>query len=214
MRIAIALVIAYLAGSILPADLFARRQGLDIRAIGTGNPGSTNALRELGLVPGILTGIYDVSVGLLSMYLAYRLGLATGWIYTAGFAAFVGHLYPVFFRFRGGQGMGAATGMLVWGMEHAVVQGWLTTTGIAGLLALAAVVFLLTRSASVVGTVAVPVLIVEVLLSRPGWEFAVFMTVLGAIIWATQLGLAREGHLFKLSGPMRQRVARTRPHAR
>jgi glycerol-3-phosphate acyltransferase PlsY len=214
MRIVIALVMAYLAGSILPADLFARRQGLDIRAIGTGNPGSTNALRELGLVPGILTGVYDMSVGLLSMYLAWRLGLATGWIYTVGFAAFIGHLYPVFFRFRGGQGMAAATGMLVWGMGQAVMQGWLTPTGIAGLLALAAVVFLLTRSASVVGTVAVPVLVVEVLLARPEWQFAVFMTVLGVIIWVTQLGVARARHLFRLSNPMRERVARMRPHAR
>jgi glycerol-3-phosphate acyltransferase PlsY len=214
LRIAIALVIAYLAGSVLPADLFARRRGLDIRALGTGNPGATNALRELGLVPGILTGVYDASVGLLSMYLAFRLGLPTGWIYTAGFAAFIGHLYPVFFRFRGGQGMAAATGMLVWGMGAAIVKNQLAAGGVAGILVLAGVVLLLTRSASVVGTFAVPVLVVEVLLARLEWQFALFMTVLGVIIWTTQLGMAREGHLFRLSDPMRDRFARMRPHAR
>jgi glycerol-3-phosphate acyltransferase PlsY len=148
------------------------------------------------------------------MYLAFRLGLPTGWIYTAGFAAFIGHLYPVFFRFRGGQGMAAATGMLVWGMGAAIVKNQLAAGGVAGILVLAGVVLLLTRSASVVGTFAVPVLVVEVLLARLEWQFALFMTVLGVIIWTTQLGMAREGHLFRLSDPMRDRFARMRPHAR
>jgi glycerol-3-phosphate acyltransferase PlsY len=214
VRVAIALVAAYLLGSVLPADLFARARGIDIRTVGTRNPGATNALRELGLVPELVTGAYDISVGVASMYLAWRLGIATEWVYTAGFAAFVGHLYPVFFRFRGGQGMAAATGMLVWGMGRAMMQGLLTPAEIAGLLAVAGVVFVLTRSASVVGTVAVPVLIAELLLARPEWEFAVFMSVLGAIIWTTQFGLARTEHRFRLSDPMRQRVARLRPHTR
>jgi glycerol-3-phosphate acyltransferase PlsY len=214
VHIAIALIIAYLLGSVLPADLFARSRGVDIRAVGTGNPGSTNALRELGPVPGLLTGAYDASVGLVSMYLAWRLGLATGWVYTAGFAAIFGHIYPVFFRFRGGQGMAAATGMLVWGMSRAMTQGLMTTTEVAGLVVLAAVVFAATRSASAVGAFAVPVLIAQVLLARPEWEFAVFMTVLGVLIWITQVAIARSGHQFRLTEPIRQRVARMRPHTR
>jgi len=214
MRIAIALVIAYLLGSVLPADLFARARGLDIRAVGTRNPGATNAMRELGPVPGLVTGAYDISVGLVSMYLAWRLGLSAGWIYTVGLTAFAGHVFPVFFGFRGGQGMAASTGMLVWCMGYAVVRGWMSATGIAALLALATVIFAVTRSATIVGVCAVPVLMTEVLLARPGWEFGLFMGVLSALIWTTQLGVAREGHLFRLSGAMRERVSRLRAHAR
>ena len=214
MRIAIALVIAYLLGSILPADLFARARGIDIRAVGTRNPGATNAMRELGAVPGLVTGAYDASVGLVSMYLAWRLGLPAGWIYTVGLTAFVGHVFPVFFGFRGGQGMAATTGMLVWCMVYALARGWMSAAGIAALLALAAVIFAVTRSATIVGVCTVPVLVVEVLLARPEWKFGLFMVVLSALIWTTQLGIARQGHLFRSSGPMRQRVPRPRVHAR
>jgi glycerol-3-phosphate acyltransferase PlsY len=210
MRIAIVLVIAYLLGSVLPADLLARARGVDIRAVGTRNPGATNALRELGLVPGFVTGAYDASVGLASMYLAWHVGLPAGWIYTAGLTAFAGHLFPVFFRFRGGQGMAATTGMLVWCLGYAVVQGWMSLPGITALLALAAVIFAITRSATIVGVCAVPVLLVEILLARSGWEFGLFMTVLSVIIWGTQLGIAREGGLFRMSEPMRERVSRLR----
>jgi len=214
MRIVIALVIAYLLGSILPADLFARARGVDIRAVGTRNPGATNAMRELGPVPGLMTGAYDASVGLVSMYLAWRLGLSAGWIYTVGLAAFAGHVFPVFFGFRGGQGMAAATGMLVWCMGYAVTRGWMSAPGIAALLAFAAVVFAVTRSATAVGVCAVPALMAELLLARPGWEFGVFMGALSALIWATQLRIARQEHLLRLSGPMRRRVSRLRAHAR
>ncbi len=214
MRIAIVLAIAYLFGSVLPAELFARSQGLDIRAIGTGNPGATNALRQLGFIPGVMTGLYDASVGLASMYLAWRLGLTEGWVYAAGCAAVLGHIFPLFSGFRGGQGMAAATGMLVWGIGRAVVLGLLGAPALAGLFAIAAVAFVLTRSASVVGVFAVPVFAAQLLFARPGWEFALFMSALGTLIWVTQLGMAREGRLFKLAEPVRQRVSRMRPHTR
>jgi uncharacterized protein YybS (DUF2232 family) len=110
--------------------------------------------------------------------------------------------------------MAAATGMLVWGMSRAMTQGLMTTTEVAGLVVLAAVVFAATRSASAVGAFAVPVLIAQVLLARPEWEFAVFMTVLGVLIWITQVAIARSGHQFRLTEPIRQRVARMRPHTR
>ena len=214
MRVAIVLALAYLLGSVLPAELFARSQGLDIRAIGTGNPGTTNALRQLGLFPGVVTGVYDASVGLASMYLAWRLGLAEGWVYAAGCAALLGHVFPLFSGFRGGQGMAAATGMLVWGIGRAVTLGLLGAPALAGLFAVAAVAFVLTRSASVVGVFAVPVFVAQLLLACPGWQFALFMSALGTLIWVTQLAMAREGRLLKLADPVRQRFSRMRPHAR
>ena len=203
MREVLALCIGYLLGSVLPADLFARARGIDIRAVGTRNPGATNALRQLGLLPGLLTGLYDASVGLVSMYVAVLLGLSPGWTYLAGVAAIVGHCYPVFFRFRGGQGMAATTGMLVYEMLVAVGKGWLTIPGIALLSAIALAVFVLTRSASMVGVVVAPLLVLEIVLARPDWQFAVFVTALASFIWVVQLSIARREGLFHLAEPVR-----------
>lgn len=210
MLIAVALMVGYLLGSVLPADLFARARGVDIRAIGTRNPGSTNALQQLGPVVGLLTAAYDMSVGLVAMFVASRLGLEIGWVYLAGLASIVGHVYPVFFGFRGGQGMAAATGMLLYGMAVALGRGWVTAPGLTLLAVVGAAVFVLTRSASVVGVFAVPVLALELLIARPQWRYAAFMAALMALIWATQLGLARGQHLFRLSPGMHERIARMR----
>lgn len=210
MLIAVALMVGYLLGSVLPADLFARARGVDIRAIGTRNPGSTNALQQLGPVVGLLTAAYDMSVGLVAMFVASRLGLEIGWVYLAGLASIVGHVYPVFFGFRGGQGMAAATGMLLYGMAVALGRGWVTAPGLTLLAVVGAAVFVLTRSASVVGVFAVPVLALELLIARPQWRYAAFMAALMALIWATQLGLARGQHLLRLSPGMHERIARMR----
>lgn len=214
MRIAIALLIGYLLGSVLPADIFARVRGVDIRAVGTRNPGATNALRELGRGPGLLTAAYDMSVGLVAMSVATALGLETGWVYLAGLSAVVGHIFPVFFGFRGGQGMAASTGMLLYGMGVALGNGWLTMPGLLVLAMLGLAVLTITRSASVVGVFAVPVLAVEILAVGADWRFTAFMLVLCAHIWAVQVGMVRSQGLLRLSPRMHDRLARTRAHPR
>lgn len=214
MRAAIALIVAYLLGSVLPADLLARAQGIDIRAVGTRNPGTTNAFDQMGFLPGMVTLLYDGSVGLLSMYVAWRLGLADGWVYAAGLAAVAGHCFPAFARFRGGQGMAAATGMLLWGIWRAVSVGWMTPAGLAGLCTMAIAVYAIGRSATVVGVFAVPTLVIQLLLARPDLGYGVFMTALGALIFAVQVAIARERHLFRVAPPVRARFARSRPRVR
>ena len=208
MRELLAIVIGYLLGSVLPADLLARAQGVDIRAVGTKNPGSTNALQQLGPIPGIITTLYDVSVGLIAMYVASLLGVSTGWIYAAGVAAIVGHVFPIYFGFHGGEGMAATTGILVYEMGVALDEGWLTLTGVGLLVVIALVVFALTRSASMVGVIVAPLLAIEIVLGRPDPIFAVFMVGLAAFIWAIQLRRVRRDDLWHLSGPTRSRVTR------
>lgn len=197
MRELLAITIGYLLGSVLPADLLARARGIDIRRVGTGNPGTTNALRELGSVPGAVTLVYDAGVGLVALAVSAALGLSPGWGYLAGTAAIVGHLFPVFFGFRGGQGMAAAAALLIWEMGVALSRGWLTVGGLALLAALGAAVFALTRSATMVGVVAPPLLAVQILLAGPDWRFGTFVTGLAVFIWLTQIGIARTNHLFR-----------------
>jgi glycerol-3-phosphate acyltransferase PlsY len=203
VRETFALCVGYLLGSVLPADLLARMRGVDIRAVGTRNPGTTNALQQLGTAPGLVTMAYDGSVGLVSMYVASLLGLSLGWTYLAGVAAIVGHIFPLFSRFRGGQGMAAATGILLYEIGVALSRGSLSIPGIALLALVGLVVFGLTRSATLVGVVTAPLLVAQVLLGPADWPFAAFMAALAGFIWAVQVGIARQNRLFRLAGPAR-----------
>lgn len=109
--------LGYLAGSIPFGVLFARARGIDLRAVGSGNIGATNAARALGRKTGIVVFLCDAAKGLLPVLLARRLapGLPDGeWVVAAtAAAAFLGHLYPVWLRLRGGKGVATAFGVFV-----------------------------------------------------------------------------------------------------
>lgn len=108
-----AVILGYLSGSIASALLVCRVLGLeDPRGKGSGNPGATNVLRLYGKNAAILTLAGDVLKGLLPVLLAGFLDLPPAVIALTGLAAFTGHLYPVFFGFRGGKGVATLAGVL------------------------------------------------------------------------------------------------------
>jgi acyl phosphate:glycerol-3-phosphate acyltransferase len=112
------LIAAYLLGSISFAILVARAYGLpDPRSHGSGNPGATNMLRTGKKSAAALTLIGDALKGFLAVILAQwvteRYGLPDYIPYLAALAAFLGHLYPVFFGFKGGKGVATALGVLL-----------------------------------------------------------------------------------------------------
>jgi glycerol-3-phosphate acyltransferase PlsY len=113
-----AVLIAYLVGSLSFAVIVSRMMGLaDPRSYGSGNPGATNVLRSGNRWAAILTLAFDVLKGfvpvLLALTLAPRFGFGEGTIALVGLAAFIGHLWPVFFGFRGGKGVATAAGVLL-----------------------------------------------------------------------------------------------------
>jgi glycerol-3-phosphate acyltransferase PlsY len=105
-------VIAYLIGSIPFALVLARRWGaVDLRLVGSGNLGAANVLRASGVRVGLVVAALDVGKGAASVIVAdYLAGSATA-AAAAGFAAIVGHIYPVWLRFRGGKGVATACGV-------------------------------------------------------------------------------------------------------
>jgi glycerol-3-phosphate acyltransferase PlsY len=112
------LIAAYLMGSISFAILVARIYGLpDPRSHGSGNPGATNMLRTGKKSAAALTLLGDALKGYLAVILAQwistRYGLPSYVPYLAALAAFLGHLYPVFFGFKGGKGVATALGVLL-----------------------------------------------------------------------------------------------------
>ena len=103
---------AYLIGSIPFALLLARRWGaIDLRRVGSGNLGAANVLRTSGVTAGILVAILDITKGAASVMLATRLSGNAAAPAAAGLAAIVGHIYPIWLRFRGGKGVATACGV-------------------------------------------------------------------------------------------------------
>ncbi len=123
---------AYLLGSIASAILICRLFGLsDPRVGGSGNPGATNVLRLHGKKAAILTLAGDVLKGVIPVLIAKALTGSELIIALCGLAAFFGHLFPIFFKFKGGKGVATLIGVLFathWLLGLAYVGTWLLST--------------------------------------------------------------------------------------
>ena len=113
-----AVLAAYCVGSLSFAVIVSRAMGLaDPRSYGSGNPGATNVLRSGKRSAAVLTLALDALKGYLpvlaALLLAPRLGFGGGTVAAVGLAAFLGHLWPVFFHFKGGKGVATAAGVLM-----------------------------------------------------------------------------------------------------
>ena len=106
-----AIVAAYLIGSLSSAIILCKLAGLpDPRSEGSGNPGATNVLRIGGKKLAATVLFIDVVKGVLPVTIVSLVGFDLAWITATAFAAFLGHLYPVFFQFKGGKGVATALG--------------------------------------------------------------------------------------------------------
>ncbi len=133
---------AYLLGSVSSAILVARAMGLpDPRTQGSRNPGATNMLRIGGKKAAAITLLGDAAKGLIPMLVAHALGMPPQVLALTGLAAFLGHLYPVFFGFQGGKGVATALGVqfgLHWLIGLSVALIWLLVAKISRISSLAA----------------------------------------------------------------------------
>jgi len=103
----------YLLGSLPFSVWIARAYGVDVRKVGSGNPGATNVLRAAGRGPGVLALLCDAGKGVLAVVLARLLTDSPVWWGWAALAAVCGHVFSVFLRFQGGKGVATAAGALV-----------------------------------------------------------------------------------------------------
>jgi len=145
---ALAMLAAYLVGSLSFAVIVSRAMGLsDPRSYGSGNPGATNVLRSGNKAAAVLTLVLDALKGFVPVLLALiygpRFGLGEGTVALVGLAAFVGHLWPVFFGFTGGKGVATAAGVLLalnpW-LGAATLATWVIIAAFSRYSSLAAIV--------------------------------------------------------------------------
>lgn len=108
-----AIVLAYLAGSVPFAFLLARRRGVDLRTVGSGNVGATNVLRTSSVGAAVAAMALDGLKGTIAVLVAQRLTSGAAAPVAAGVMSVLGHVYPVWLHFRGGKGVATAAGAFV-----------------------------------------------------------------------------------------------------
>ena len=125
-RALLLVAVGYLLGSISFAVLLVRaKTGKDIRAEGSGNAGATNVMRAHGKTLGILVALFDIAKGAAAVILVRAFTSDPRAAAAAGFAAILGHVFPIFYGFRGGKGVATAVG------AFAVLTPWATLVSVA-----------------------------------------------------------------------------------
>jgi glycerol-3-phosphate acyltransferase PlsY len=151
LTLALALIAAYVVGSIDFAVVVARMHGVDIHEVGSGNPGASNVLRSIGRFPAAMVLVGDTLKGVVGAAMGMIAAGATDplvhWAFLAGLLAVIGHCYPVFHRFKGGKGVATGLGVLFFTVPLVgaiVVVSWLIllkltkTASISSLIVVAA----------------------------------------------------------------------------
>ena len=196
ISLATIVLISYLLGSVSSSILVARmRGGIDIRRHGSGNPGSTNVVRVLGWAPGLLVLAGDLGKGFLAAWLVSRLRVdAVAWNsesvgLLAGFSVILGHIWPVYTRFRGGKGVATAAGVLLAVHPSAFLA-------CAAVFATLVLVFRLVSVASMGAVVFLPLALIVQRYATP-WPVSKVLLVFSVLVAAVVL-LAHRSNLARL----------------
>ena len=177
------LCFAYLLGSISSAILLSKIMGFDDpRTGGSNNPGATNVLRIAGKKAAFFTLVGDFLKGLIPVLLGHLLQIDLLMLALAGFAAFLGHCYPVFFRFQGGKGVATA-------MAATLAFNWIAGAVLIAVWLLFAKVFKISSLAAIVSFSVVPMVIFW--LTRDLWVASVFVVLSAILIWRHKSNIQR-----------------------
>ncbi len=166
------IVIAYLVGSVPVGVILAKTKGKDPRKVGSGNIGATNVMRAAGKVLGIITLVGDILKGFLPTMVAIYAGLPVPLIAAVGFAAFLGHVFPLFLKFKGGKGVATASGVYLVLSPLAILVSMVV-------FALVLLKWKYVSAASIVGAALIPL---NMLVFRAPQEYIYLSLIVGAII--------------------------------
>ncbi len=174
----LSVIIGYLLGAILPAFLFGKLKGIDVREEGTKNPGTTNAFKVLGLPYAILTALYDTLKGLLAMMVAFSLGVNPIFWQISGLMAIVGHVFPFYLKFRGGQGNATATGLLLFYLVNYLTTSFELFYVLLLLLILVIIFTYISKAGTLLPVILFPLLGYSVFIIYPTSGFNLFFVLI------------------------------------
>ena len=169
------IILAYFIGSVSAAIISCKLLNkVDPRTVGSKNPGATNVLRHAGKKAALFTLAGDLLKGLIPVTIAHAFDLNWQWLGLIGLAAFLGHLYPIYYGFKGGKGVATALGVYI-GLQPivgiVVVITWLVS----------ALVFNISSLSALIATLLAPLYFFWVTDSLPLFIILVVMT--GFIYW-------------------------------
>ena len=175
-------IVAYLLGSISSAIVVSKLMRLpDPRSSGSGNPGATNVLRVGGKRAGAITLVGDLLKGLIPVVAARMLGFSEGVVALTALAAFLGHLFPIYFGFKGGKGVATGLGVLL-GLAPAlagIVLGiWLLILALFRYSSLAAITAILLGLIYAWGEI-------------PADYYSIYVIITLAILWRHRANIGR-----------------------
>ncbi len=186
------IIAAYLLGSVPFGLVLATARGVDLRSVGSGNIGATNVARALGRSWGYLCFALDCFKGLIPMLVAMRfveevtVGVLWLWL-GVGCAAILGHVFPLYLKFKGGKGVSTSLGVVVGLYPYMTVSG-LITFAIWGACLL---IWRYVSLASIVAAVVFPIILVAAVVALPGWTFSALWPLLIVAVSLTVLVLIR-----------------------
>lgn len=164
----LAIIIAYFLGNISPSILLGRAKGVDIKKEGSGNAGTTNALRVLGKKAAVITLIVDIGKGFVAVQIGYWLSGSQAAMFCA-LAAFIGHIWPLLFRFKGGKGVAVAFGTVL-------AINWQLALLALGIVALTVLITRMVSMGSVMAAVSFP--LISYFLERDFFWFGIVMALI------------------------------------
>ena len=192
------ILMGYLIGSISPSYFLGKiLKKIDIREHGTKNAGTVNTYNVLGPGPAIITAVFDLSKGLLAMYLAHLLGASPLHVHLVGFAAIFGHVFPFYLRFRGGQGVATATAILIYYLVLFYLEAWLPWESLIFLVFCVLSFVYIAKKGEIVGLVVLPVLAIFMLVFAPYQPELVFILSVIAYILFINIQNIHQQHLLK-----------------
>lgn len=179
----ILLCFAYLIGSISSAILLSKIMGFeDPRTEGSNNPGATNVLRIAGKKAAFFTLAGDFLKGMIPVLIAQTLEVEPLWVALTGFSAFIGHCFPVFFRFQGGKGVATA-------IAATIAFNWIAGAILVATWLLFAKVFKISSLAAIISFSILPMTIFW--LTRDLWVASVFVLLSAILIWRHKSNIQR-----------------------
>ncbi|WP_419026010.1 glycerol-3-phosphate 1-O-acyltransferase PlsY [Emergencia sp.] len=164
----LAIIIAYFLGNISPSILLGRAKGVDIKKEGSGNAGTTNALRVLGKKAAVITLIVDIGKGFVAVQIGYWLSGSQAAMFCA-LAAFIGHIWPLLFKFKGGKGVAVAFGTVL-------AINWQLALLALGIVALTVLITRMVSMGSVMAAVSFP--LISYFLERDFFWFGIVMALI------------------------------------
>ncbi len=180
--LSLAVVSAYLCGSIPTGVLIARRLGVEVRKVGSGNIGATNVARSAGKKAGLLTLVGDIAKGLIPVLVVRFLNLGETTIAATAVAALLGHLFPLFLGFFGGKGVATGFGVFLGLAPYAILLALLLFLTVFAL-------FRIVSLSSLVATAATPLLLL--MLAHPREHVVAGLVIALLIIMRHHENIAR-----------------------